>query len=133
MLAAGFHQRGRVGQFSEQSSVPADGAWHAITPKLNHCQAFEIVARTGLKGTGKHGVLHAIAVSAYGTSHSAIRKTRSWYDVWRPVKLQLRWTGSTYRYQLELRCKQFLGKNVPIRYFITQLWSDEKMWMEDQP
>lgn len=126
-----IESKGRVGNYSTGNIVPADAEWHAITPQLNHCQAFEIVARTGVGNTGKHAILHAIAVSAYGNSRSSIRKTRGWFDFWKPVKLQLRWSGSTYKYQLEMRCKQNLGDNVYIKYFITQLWSDEKMWMKE--
>ena len=127
-----IHSKGRAGSYTAENTVPADGKWHPITPELNHCQAFEIVARTGVKGTGKHAVIHAIAVSAYGNSHSKIRKTRSCYNFWKPVKLMLRWTGSTYAYKLEIRCKQNLGKDVLIKYFLTHLWSDEVMGIDTQ-
>lgn len=131
--------RGRLGNYAYGKTIPADGEWHAITPWLNFCQAFEIVARTGVKNTGKHAVMHAVAVSAFGNSQSNIRasrssikETRSWYDFWRPVKLQLKWVGTTYKYKLAMRCKQNLGAGVPIIYYITQLWSDEKMGIPSQ-
>jgi hypothetical protein len=124
--------KGRIGRYSIENTVPANGKWQPITPSLNYCQAFEIVARTGIIGTGKHAIMHAIAVSAYGNSCSSIRKTRSYFNFWKPVKLQLRWTGSAHEYQLEIRCKQNLGNDVLIKYFITQLWSDEEMGIEKQ-
>jgi hypothetical protein len=134
-----IESKGRVGKYSRENTVPADGDWHTITPTLNYCQAFEIVARTGVKNTGKHAILHAIAVSAFGNSHSAIRTsrssfriTRSWFDFFRPVKLQLRWAGTTHKYRLQMRCKQDLGHGVQIKFFITQLWSDEKMGIKSQ-
>ena len=124
--------KGRVGTYTAENTIPANGKWHAITPKLNYCQAFEVIARTGIKDTGKHAILHAVAVSAYGNSRSSIRKTRGRYNFWKPVKLQLRWTGTTYAYQLKMRCKQNLGSDVHIKYFITHLWSDEEMGIEKQ-
>ncbi len=124
--------KGRLGSYAGGSTIPADGSWYAITPALNHCQAFEIVARTGIKDSGMHAIMHAVAVSAYGNSSSSIRKTRGCYNFWKPVRLQLRWTGSTYAFQLEMRCKQNLGRDVQIKYFITQLWSDEEMGIAKQ-
>lgn len=123
---------GRAGNYAKESTIPADGSWHQLTPGLNHCQAFEVVARTGIKNTGKHAILHAIAVSAYGNSRSSIRKTRGHFNFWKPVKLQLRWTGTTYSYKLEMRCKQNLGSGVEVKYYITQLWSDEVLGLEKQ-
>jgi len=124
--------KGRIGNYADENTVPADGTWYPITPALNYCQAFEIVARTGIKDTGKHAIMHAIAVSAYGNSSSSIRKTRSCYNIWKPVKLQLRWVGTAHKYQLEMRCKQNLGSDVEIKYYITHLWSDEEMGIEKQ-
>jgi hypothetical protein len=123
---------GRVGSYARANTIPADGTWHPVTSSLNYCQAFEIVARTGIKGTGKHAIMHAIAVSAFGSSSSRIRKTRGWYNFWKPVRLQLRWVGSTYDYRLEMRCKQNLGTDVRIIYYITQLWSDEELGIAKQ-
>ena len=129
----GKHKPGNKNEsYYIEDTVQANGKWHVIIPKLNYCQAFEIVARTGIKNTGKHAVLHAIAVSAFGNSNSSIRKTRAWFDFWKPVVLQLRWSGSTHDYQLELRCKQNLGRNVLIKFFVRQLWSDEKMGIKKQ-
>jgi hypothetical protein len=127
-----LHTKGRAGNYGMSDTIPADGKWHPITGNLNYCQAFEVVARTGIKDTGKHGILHAIAVSAFGRSRSRIRKTRGFYDFWKPVKIQLRWTGKTRSYRLEMRCKQNLGQEVQVKYYITQLWSDEEMGIAKQ-
>lgn len=124
--------KGRTGTFCEDSEIPADGKWYRIIENLNYCQAFEIVARTGIKDSGKHALLHAVAVSAYGRSHSRIRITGARYSFWRPCKIQLRWTGDTFSYHLEMRCKQDLGYGQRVKYYVTQLWSDEDMGIETQ-
>ena len=90
------------------------------------------MARTGVKDTGKHVLLHAIALSAYGKSHAKIRITDARYSFWRSARIQLRWTGDTFNYHLEMRCKQNLGPGIDIKYYITQLWSDEDMGIETQ-
>ena len=131
-VAGWIGSKGRIGTYSDNSTIPADGDWHPITPELNYCQAFEIIARTGIKDTGRHGLIHAIAVSAYGNSRSRIRKTRGYYNLWKPVRLQLRWSGTTYAYRLEMRCKQNLGRDVLVKYYVTQLWSDEAMGVTKQ-
>jgi len=79
---------GRAGTYCEDSEIPADGRWYRIIQNLNYCQAFEIVARTGIKDSGKHTLLHAIAVSAYGRSHSRIRHTGARYSFWRPCRMR---------------------------------------------
>ena len=66
--------QGRVGTYAT-GEVPADGKWHTILEGLDNCSAFEVVARTGKKGTGKFAILHAFALSAFGNSRSRIRKT----------------------------------------------------------
>lgn len=124
--------RGRVGTFCEDSEIPADGKWYRIIQNLNHCQAFEIVARTGIRETGRHTLLHAIALSAYGRSHARIRTTGARYSFWRPCRIQLRWTGDTFNYHLEMRSRKDLGYGHRIKYYVTQLWSDEDMGIETQ-
>lgn len=119
--------KGRVGTYNACQEIPANGNWHRIVENLNYCQGFEIVARTGIKNTGKHVVIHAIAMSAFGDSHSTIRVTGARYSFWRKLRIELRWTGDTFKYHLEMRCKQNLGADTKIKYHITQLWSDEDM------
>ncbi|MGY0035700.1 hypothetical protein [Pedobacter sp. NJ-S-72] len=54
---------GRVGTFV-QGKIAANGKWHTIIDGLDNCQAFEIIARTGRKRSGKFAILHAYALSA---------------------------------------------------------------------
>ena len=117
---------GRVGTayFGE---VLANGQWQTIIPNLNHAQAFEIVARVGEKGSGRHSLLHAIAVSAYGNSWNQIRVTRGQYSFWRPAAIRLRWRGTTYNYRLEARTRKKFPKDVKIKFYISRLWGDEEL------
>jgi hypothetical protein len=120
---------GRMGTFSQRQEpciVPADGRWHPILSGLDHCQAFEIVARTGRKGTGRFAIMHAIALSAYGHSRSRVRKTCAHYGFfWN--SLSLRWRGTTHSNSLFLKSNSNFGKDVKIRYSITRLWDDEEV------
>lgn len=124
--------KGRIGTYGKYHEIPADGNWYRVVENLNYCQAFEVVARTGVKETGRHALLHAVAMSAFGKSYAKIKKTHVRYSFWRPTKIELRWTGDTFNYHLEMRCKQHLGEGVRVRYYITQLWSDEDMGIETQ-
>ncbi len=119
--------KGRVGNLTEVSTVPADGSWHTILDELNHCTAFEIMARTGVYHTGIHVVMHAIALSSYGNSFARIRKTNAMYSFWKPIRIRLRWVGTTYDYKLQMKTTRNLGVNTVIKYHITQLWDDEIM------
>ncbi|MCZ8286188.1 MAG: hypothetical protein O9353_12105 [Bacteroidia bacterium] len=114
---------GRKGTY-RHGDVPADGKWHKVAEDLDNCQAFEVMARTGKKGSGKFSIMHAIALSAFGKSSSSIRKTRAYYGFfWN--KLNLRWSGTTHNYCLELRANRNYGKGVNIYYNIAKLWDDE--------
>jgi hypothetical protein len=114
---------GRKGTY-RHGDVPADGKWHTVAEDLDNCQAFEVMARTGKKGSGKFSIMHAIALSAFGKSSSSIRKTRAYYGFfWN--KLNLRWSGTTHNYRLELRANRNYGKGVNIYYNISKLWDDE--------
>ncbi len=123
---------GRMGTFgSGPGYVPADGKWYPVITGLDNCQAFEIVARAGKRGTGKFAILHAIALSAYGRSNSRIRKTCAHYGFfWN--RLSLRWKGSTHNYSLELRSNSNFGEGFRIYYSITRLWDDEEASLPDQ-
>jgi len=120
---------GRIGTFSQQQqpcTVPADGKWHPILEGLDHCQAFEVMARTGIKGSGRFAIMHAIALSAYGHSWGKVRRTCAHYGFfWN--KLNLRWRGSTHNYSLQLRSNSNFGNGVLIYYSITRLWDDEEV------
>jgi hypothetical protein len=114
---------GRKGTY-KHGVVPADGKWHKIVEGLDNCQAFEVMARTGKKRTGKFSIMHAIALSAFGKSSSSIKKTRAYFGFfWN--KLNLRWGGTTHNYWLELRSNRNYGGGINISYNVTKLWDDE--------
>jgi hypothetical protein len=114
---------GRKGTY-RQGSIPADGKWHKIVEGLDNCQGFEVMARTGKKGSGKFSIMHAIALSAFGKSKGRIRKTRSYFGFfWN--KLDIRWGGTTHNYWLELRTNRNYGAGVNIFYNVGKLWDDE--------
>lgn len=134
--------QGRIGNYS-YGTIPADGKWHDITPELDNCQAFEIIARTGKKKSGRFSLLHATALSTFGKgygirifgkSHPAIRKTRaywgSFWSVWN--KLDIRWDGTTHKYTLQLRSNSKFGTGVDIYYNVIKLWDDELFLPEDE-
>ncbi len=109
---------GRIGNFSF-GEIPANGEWHDVISDLNEYQAFEIVASVGKKGA--HSILHAIAVSTYGKSKSKISKTCGHYG-WSRNKLDVRWFGSYFSYQLQIRTKSNYGEGIMIKYNISKLY-----------
>ena len=108
---------GRKGLYA-YGEVPADGEWHDVLSELNEYNVFEVVASTGKKSA--HAVLHAIAVATYGRSKPGITKTSGRYGSFRNV-LQLRWTGSYFSYQLQIRTKRNYGDGVLIKYNVSKL------------
>lgn len=121
--------QGRIGSY-KCGKIPADGEWYDIVNNLDNCQAFEVVARTGKKGTGKFSMMHAIALSTYGDSHSSIKYTHAYFGFfWN--KLKLRWVGSTHNYSLQIRTNRNFGKGIDIYYNVGKLWDDELFLPED--
>ena len=115
--------QGRIGTYLP-GKVPADGKWYSILKGMNNCNAFEVMARTGVKGSGKFAITHAIALTAFGSSRGKVRATAAYYGFcWN--KISLRWKGSTHNYDLQIRTNSSYGKNVDIHYTITKLWDDE--------
>ncbi|WP_316815115.1 hypothetical protein [Pedobacter nyackensis] len=121
---------GRVGTFA-QGKVPANGQWHTIIDGLDNCQAFEVIARTGKKRSGKFAILHAYALSAFGKSRSKIRKTSAYYGFfWN--KISIRWKSkSTHDYALQLRTNCNYGTPIAIDYKVTRLWDDESFLSDE--
>jgi len=114
---------GRVGTF-KSGSVPANGSWQPIIPNLKNGQAFEVVARAGKKGTGKFAIMHATALSVFGPKGGKIRRTNAHYGFfWN--KLNLRWTGNSKSYTLEIKSNSNYGDDVDIYYTVTRLWDDQ--------
>lgn len=65
--------------------------------------------------------MHAHALSTFGKSHHKIRKTQAHYG-WFWNKIDIRFTGSTYNYKLQLRTRSNYGPGHMINYHITKLW-----------
>ncbi|KVX02771.1 hypothetical protein [Shewanella frigidimarina] len=129
--------------------VKADGNWHTISPKLEGCQALEIMAGVGIKSTGRYGLLRAVAMNSCDPD-SWWFDVFNWFNVKTSIKSQhayytssadklcLRWVkqkqqekgqrSEAYRpYYLQIRSNTDYGEGIYIRYHITKLWFDDYM------
>ena len=115
---------GRTGTF-RRGQLPADGKWHTMIEKLDNCQAFEIMARAGNRGSGRFAILHALALSAFGRSKSKIRKTQAHYGYyWN--KINVRWkSNDTHDYELQIKTNSNYGEKAQIYFNICKLWDEE--------
>jgi hypothetical protein len=115
----------RAGTYQEQKGKPqavlADGQWQKIITGLDGLNAFEVVASaSGPKKSGNYALLHAIALSTYGDSKSSItQSTARYHGLFKNI--ELRWTGTTNNYNLEIRTGSNFGDGIQINCFITQL------------
>ncbi len=116
---------GRIGTF-KTGKVLGDGQWHKAIENLNGCHILEICAGIGKKKTGKYGLVHAFALSTFGKSKSKIQINMAYYGV-RCNQIQLRWTGDTYNYNLEMRTRCSYGGDYYIKYYASNLWIDHFM------
>lgn len=116
---------GRLGN-KYTGKVLGDGQWHKILTQLNGCHALEIVAGIGKKKTGRYAMLHAFALSTYGKSKNKIEAHQAYYGV-RSNRIELRWTGTTYNYNLEMRTRNTYDGEYYIQYFISDMWFDTFM------
>lgn len=124
---------GRIGREGRQENrVRADGKWHPILRGLDGCQAFEIMAGVGRKNSGRYALLHAFALSTFNSSKGNITRHHAHYSS-RCDQIDLRWTGETHSYALEMRTRcnfeQGASEEIYVRYYVTQLWFDP--FMED--
>lgn len=136
---------GRVGVTGKPAF--ADENWYDVTDEVSGCQAFEIMAATGVKGSGRHALLRAVALNAFNPAHRgrsvfglfgllewlfprrSIQAQSAYYGR-RCDQLELRWfvpPGQRTRYKLQIRsrCNYALesGQPVPIHYTVTRLWN----------
>lgn len=118
-------QKGRIGT-AYKGRVAANGSWHKIIEGLNGCHMLEVVAGVGKKKTGKYALLHAMALSTFGKSKNKIKKVQAHFGV-RSNRIELKWTGSVYDFNLEMRTKANYGENIYINYHIQKLWNDPFM------
>ncbi|MGX9460841.1 hypothetical protein ACWXWU_06285 [Shewanella sp. A14] len=147
-----FKSSGRKGGAFEKATpkilpVKADGNWHTISPKLEGCQALEIMAGVGIKSSGRYGLLRAIAMNTcdpdswwfdvfnWFNVKSSIKSQHAYYTS-SADKLCLRWIkdkekpqkSEAYRpYYLQIRSNTDYGDGIYIRYHITKLWFDDYM------
>lgn len=128
--------QGRIGANpNKRKTVPADGEWHNITQPLSGCQAFEVMAGVGNKGTGKYALMQATALNTFNPKGPLFnffrRKNRIRYNqafyLSRGQKIKLRWFGSNDEYYLQLRTNCNYGEAIRVRYYLTQLWFDPTM------
>ncbi|MBO9700582.1 MAG: hypothetical protein J7604_10265 [Sporocytophaga sp.] len=116
---------GRQGN-AYKGKILADGKWHPVLTELNGCHALEIVAGIGKKKTGRYALIHAFALSAFGKSKNKIDIRQAYYGV-RSNRIELRWTGTTYNFSLEMRTRNTYDGEFYIQYFISKLWFDQFM------
>lgn len=126
-------QKGRIGT-AFRGVIPANGTWHKVIEGVNGCNMFEFVAGVGKKKTGKYALLNALAISTFGKSKNKIKKVQAHYGV-RSNRIELKWTGTVYDYNLEMRTRGNYGDNIFIRYHVQNLWHDpfmDECFIEDK-
>lgn len=145
-VAGVMASQGRLGTHKgslDMAAPLADGNWHDISGSLSGCQAFEVVAGVGNKGSGRFSLLHAIAMNTYNPSSGWLDflsrkkriRTHTAHYGRRCDKLQLSWEGSSgdgaaYRLRIRTGCnfgKDAQNKDILIKVFVTKLWFDEDM------
>ncbi|GAA3591311.1 hypothetical protein Q4Q39_15920 [Flavivirga amylovorans] len=105
-------------------TVRADGDWHDVVTDLDGCIAFEVMAQVGKEKAGRYALLHAHALSTFGKSHHKIRKTQAYYG-WFWNKIDIRFTGTTYNYKLQLKTRSNYGQGQNIQFHISKLWDND--------
>jgi len=127
---------GRLGANPDnQKTVAADGYWHNITGALSGCQAFEVMAGVGSKGTGRYALMNAIAMNTFNPRGWLFNifnlkkkiKYQQAYYLARGNRIKLRWLSEDKHYYLQMRTVCAYGGDVRIRYYLTRLWFDEDM------
>ncbi|HFK5792705.1 TPA: hypothetical protein ACG0DR_001047 [Enterobacter asburiae] len=131
--------KGRMGGVLITTSIPADGEWHDITPDLEGCHMFEVVAGVGIRYSGRYALVHAIAINTCAPNRqwwhwrdkNPIRITQSWFHS-SADKIQLRWRQNNHKgtvrpYALQIRTNTPFETEHTIQYHITQLWNDPFM------
>lgn len=125
--------RGRIGaNDAPKYPVYADGQWHAITPTLEGCNAFEIMAGVGKPKSGKYALMHALALKTFDARGKIVYHQAHYGS--RCNRLKLGWKKEKdKRYRLQLKTKSCYGtcgsppKPIEVKYYITQLWFDNLM------
>lgn len=103
--------------------VRADKKWHKVLTHLDGCRAFEVIAGTGVRKTGRYALVHAIALNCFNGRKSKIKSihaTHRWF--WQ--RIALRWTGNIHDYDLEVKTWINYGPDAVIKCHVTELWHD---------
>lgn len=120
---AGFY--GRAGTYAS-GEAPADSHWQNVMETDEGCFAFEIIAGCGKQQYGKYALVVATAIHCFG-AHPRIRKTQSHYGS-RFNKIMLRWRKINGKVVLQMKTRYDYGYGIMIRYNISSLWDDNKMF-----
>jgi hypothetical protein len=136
--------QGRIGANPDQlKTVAADGEWHDITGPLQGCQALEVVAGVGAKGTGKYALMNAIAMNTFNprgwiSNFLNLKKRIKYHHAYylsRGYRIKLRWFTKEDGYYLQMRTVCGFGGDIKIRFYLTRLWFDWEMkesWQADE-
>lgn len=111
----------RIGIY-KQGTIDANGEWQPILAELKGCNIFEVIAVAyGETGEGKYATLHAIVSNAYTGNRGAIRLSSNYYgwQWWR--RIGLRWVGTPFSYNLEMKTYSNYGNSGKIQYSINKL------------
>jgi len=114
--------KSRVGTY-KLATVPADGTWHTVLETKGGVNGYEVVAQAGLEASGKHSLLHAIALGTFGQFR--IRRTQSWWGFFWWNRLAIQWKGDRHNHKLQLKTRSHYGKDVQIKFHITELWGND--------
>ncbi len=117
--------KGRTGTF-KTGQILANGQWQPILQNLNGCVMFEVTGGVGKKRTGKYALVHAFCMSTFGGSNNKIQIHQAYYGT-RCNKIELRWTGTTYDFNLEMRTRCSYDGEYFVNYQIASLWEDTFM------
>ena len=126
---------GRIGR--AVATVLADGEWHDVTGPLTGCHAFEVMAGTGKKGSGRYALMHAFALNTFHGGKDDITYHQAHFGS-KCTRMLLRWTkekgpaGHTYQLQIRTGCAlEDAGtpdkQRTRIQVYLTQLWFDPAM------
>ena len=138
-------------------TVPADRVWHDVAGPLSGCHAFEVMAGVGKKRSGKYALIRAVAMNTFNPwgwwfnflgLKNKIKCQHSYY-LSRCDRIELQWSDKSAKnegsedspqakvsndsksppreYFLQMRTRSDYGDDVKIRFYLTQLWFDEKM------
>ncbi len=116
--------KSRIGTY-KKGIIKANNEWQPILKGLKSCNMFEVIAMAyGKEGEGRYASLHAIASNAYSGKRGRIHCSRDYYSWkwWR--RIGLRWVGSPFNYDLEMKTFSDYGISGEIEYSITRLGKD---------